>query len=102
MTKRLLGIDPVTGSTQFVDYDEATDTFRVVDEIEAQPLIDLNRKFYNEAPRRFEPDGAVVARVPMVLWAKLQREGSLYDEKWMARWLNDSDNLGFRTRPGRV
>jgi hypothetical protein len=102
MTKRLLGIDPVTGSTQFVDYDEATDTFRVVDEIEAQPLIDLNRKFYNEAPRRFEKDGAVVARLPMVLVMKLMREGSYYDTKWLARYLNDSDNRGLRVRPGHI
>jgi hypothetical protein len=101
MTKRLLGIDPVTGSTQFVDYDEATDTFRVVDEIEAQPLIDLNRKFYNDTAARWG-DGATVARLPMVLWTKLRAEGILDDPKALRRWLNDSDNQGFRTRRGRV
>ena len=101
MTKRLLGIDPVTGSTQFVDYDEATDTFRVVDEIEAQPLIDLNRKFYNDTAARWG-DGATVARVPMVLWTKLRAEGILDDPKALKRWLNDTDNQGFRTRRGRV
>jgi hypothetical protein len=86
---------------QYVDYDENTDTFRVVDEIEAQPLIDANKKFFN-AEHGGWGDGKAVGRVPMVLWQKLKREGVLDDEKALRRWLNDSDNAGFRIRPGRV
>lgn len=99
--RRVLAFDPATGSMQYVDYDENTDTFRVCDEIEAQPLIDLNKKFYNEAPTRWR-DGQVVGRVPMQLWQTLKSQGIIDDDKALRRWLNDSDNAGFRTRPGRV
>jgi len=99
--RRVLAFDPATGCMQYVDYDENTDTFRVVDEIEAQPLIDLNKKFFNEAPDRWG-DGQTVGRVPLVLWNKLKREGIIDDEQALRRWLNDPDNRGFRTRPGRV
>ena len=99
--RRLLGVDPLTGTAQYVDYDENEDAFRYHQVVEADPITDFNRLLFNDAPQRWG-DMQRVASLPMVLWLKLKRDGVLDDPKRLAAWLNDPDNAAFRTRPGRV
>jgi hypothetical protein len=99
--KRLLDIDPLTGTAQYSAYDESADAFHYHQEIEAQPLQELNRKFYNDAATGWG-DGQIVARLPLVLWLKLYQDGTLNDRAKLKRWLNDPDNRDFRVRPGWV
>ena len=99
--RRVVAFDPATGSLAYVDYDESTDTFRYVQEIEAEPLLDYNRQLYNEAPDHWG-DGAVAARMPLELYFDLKRQGIMDDERALKRWLNDLDNQKFRTRRGTV
>jgi hypothetical protein len=101
MTKRCFAVDPLTGTASYVDYDEATDTFTLVDEIDPTNLIEWNKKLYNEAPDRWG-DGAMVSKVPMLLRHKLIKEGIWDDPKARKKWLNDSDNRAWRVRPGRL
>ena len=101
MTKRLFAIDPLTGVASYVDYDEATDSYTLVDEVDPTALIEWNKKLYNEAPERWG-ELASVAKVPMLLRHKLIREGIWDDPKAKRKWLNDPDNRAFRTRPGRL
>jgi hypothetical protein len=101
MTKRLFAVDPLTGTASYVDYDEGSDTFTLVDEVDPTALIEFNKLCFNEAPDRWG-DGAGVARVPMLLRQQLVREGIWDDPKAKARWLNDPDNRAWRIRPGRV
>jgi len=98
---RSLGVDPFTGTAQYVDYDDTDDALRYHQEVEAQPLIDLNRACSNDMPVRWG-DGRVVARVNMLQWMLLSQLGILDDQKALKRWLNDADNRGFRVMPGWV
>jgi hypothetical protein len=44
----------------------------------------------------------LVASIPESLYYKMKAEGKIDDQEYMKRWLNDSDNQFFRTRPGKV
>lgn len=101
MTKRLFAVDPMTGTASYVDYDELTDSFTLVDEVDPTELIEWNKRFYNEAPDRWG-NGATVARLPALLRHQLKQAGILDDPKAYAKWLNDPDNRAWRIRPGRV
>src|SRR5881394_2001628 len=64
-------------------------------------IIEANRAAYNAAgnhPRW--GDGRVVGRIPMVLYYELKEKGILTDSKRLRQWMNDPDNLVFRTMPG--
>lgn len=43
-----------------------------------------------------------VAEIPMVIYQKMVREGSINDKKALKKWLNDPDNKMFRTWKGKV
>jgi hypothetical protein len=101
MTKRLYAIDPMTGTASYVDYDEATDTFILLNEVDPTELIEWNKRLYNEAPSRWN-NGASAARLPPLLRHQLVQEGIWDDPKAKAKWLNDSDNRAWRIRPGKV
>jgi len=99
--RKLLRVDPFTGTAQYVEYSDVDDTFRFIQELDAEPIQDFNRQQYNEPNARWG-DAQRVASLPLVLWFKLKQDGTLDDPKRLARWLNDPDNRDFRTRPGWV
>lgn len=102
--RRLLSVDPMTATRTYVDYDENEDALRIIEEVDVDRLLELNRAMFNEAPSNWG-DGASVARMPMVLREKLKREGIIRadgDTTLWKRWLNDPDNRGWRIRPGRI
>jgi hypothetical protein len=99
----LFGVDPLTGTTQYVDYDEATDTFRFVQEADPIALLERNQRLYNEASTRRYGDGLeAVASLHPLLEMTLRQQGIWDDPKARARWLNDPDNRKWRVRPGWV
>lgn len=101
MTKRLIALDPLTGTACYVDYNEADDSFTIVNEVDPRQIIERNKRLYNDAPARFG-DLADISSMPELLRWQLVQEGIWDDPKARARWLNDSDNRAWRTRPGRV
>ena len=99
--RRLISVDPLTGTRAYVDYDEAEDAMHFIEEQDVTQLLALNRAMYNEAPTGWG-DGATAARLPLSLWMRLKREGVLDDPKRWRRWLNNSENRHFRIRPGWI
>jgi hypothetical protein len=99
--RRLLDVDPLTGTHHYVDYDETEDVFRFQQEVEAEPVTEHNGALYNDAPSRWG-DMQKVASIPMPLWWLLKTTGILDDRKALEKWLNDPEHRKFRTRPGRV
>ena len=97
--RKLLRVDPLTGTAQYVEYDENDDTFRFIQEQDHAALAEHNRRQYIEPNDRWG-DMQRVATLPMVLWLKLFQAGILNDQKALRRWLNDPDNRDFRARPG--
>lgn len=43
-----------------------------------------------------------LATIPNVVWQKMLQEGSVHDDNYLKKWLNDSANKCFRIWPGRV
>jgi len=43
-----------------------------------------------------------VAEIPMVIYQKMLREGSIKDKKHLKKWLNDPDNKMFRVWKGKI
>lgn len=103
MEKRLFDVDPLTGSRQFFYYDEATDETTIETVQDAEPLMDLNLASYNSIDHRARwGEGQMVARLPLNIFWDLKQRGIIGNQKAFSRWLNDSENMKFRTRPGRV
>lgn len=99
--RKLLRVDPLTGTAQYVEYDDNDDTFRFIQEQDHQSIADFNRGQYNEPNDRWG-DMQRVATLPMALWLKLFQDGILNDPKAIRRWLNDPDHKDFRARPGWI
>lgn len=100
---RFFDRDPLTGSTTLYHFDHADQTFSYEEILDVEPVIDANRRMHNDATdKSWKGEMHLVASIPMPIWFKLKKEGILDDKKAFQRWLNDSDNAAFRSRPGRV
>jgi hypothetical protein len=68
-----------------------------------QPTIDQNTAQRNLAKRDWGGDYHHIASVPLNVFhdqlAEASRQG---DDKFISRWLNDSDNRAWRTKDGTV
>jgi len=65
--------------------------------------IEANRDMRNAASKGWQGDWHKVASVPLNLYYdKLHEAAKQDDEKFIDRWLNDSDNRAWRTKGGRV
>jgi len=102
--KRHFDFDPLTGITQTFHMDAGSDTFWIEETQDLTPLIDANKAKFNEfsGPRDKWGDLAHVASIPFLLANQLMQEGKIWDQEYLRRWVNDSDNAVFRTRPGRI
>ena len=100
MARVLVDVDPLTGTSHYASWDN-DDTFRFQQEVDHQPLADINAERRAAAHPRWG-DGKPVASIPMPLWWLLKTTGVLDDPKALARWLNDPAHRHFRTREGRV
>lgn len=96
--------DPVTGRTVWQLFDGEKTVFRI--DTPVQTAIDQNTAFRNAAPDGWKGDYHRVASVPMQLLYDdnlgLNKAIQQGDDKYMSRWLNDSDNRAWRTKDGRV
>jgi hypothetical protein len=99
---RLLGVDPVSGVESYWHWDAASETYTIEDvDPNLDALIDLNKTLYNEELNQ-RGDMRRIASVPMTVYQDLVKQGITRDPKAFKQWLNDRDNLVFRTQPGRI
>ena len=113
---RLLDTDPLARTSRWFHYDEDTGDFRIETRQDVQAVVQENKALYNSTDERTRfnvrgkesPLGARMAQIPLQVWGQLVQKGivrwdyTVVDQQAFDRWLNDSDNLAFRTRPGRV
>jgi len=101
--KRVLSKDPSTGVTEFFTFDRMNDTFTIHSEQDVAPTIERAKASFNSTDERARwGDWQRVATIPLVVLNDLKKKGIADDNKKMKAWLNDRDNMLFRTRPGRV
>lgn len=102
MESRLLDIDPLTGAVETYYYDDADEQFFIERVEDITPLIEHNRWLDRNAPGNWKGEFHRVATIPATVVADLRQRGILDDPARLRAWLNERDNLVFRTRPGRV
>lgn len=110
---RLFDRNELFGITRVSHYDEDNDTFTIETFQDCDVVIEANKRQYNATDERAKHgDGlAHYATIPLAVLEDLQQKGiyapgktNIYHDggKRFRKWLNDSDNRFFRTRPGRV
>ena len=94
-----------TTSVGLNDKDEIT--LQTAQNVDA--LIEQNKKEYNNAETKWSDQlfGNKVASIPFTAIDKLNKQGimkgfTVLDQKKFFAWLNDPDNLFFRTKKGRL
>jgi len=102
MSTRLLEFDPVTRTRSVFHYDNQDETFVISTEQDVAEIVDDNKALANQHDGNWRGDMHRVASIPLSVWQELQRKGIAKDKAALRRWLNDSDNRCFRTRPGTV
>ena len=87
------------------DKDEIT----IQQEQDVTALIDQNKKEYNNAETKWSDQlfGNKVASIPFTAIDKLKKQGimkgfTVLDQKRFFAFLNDPDNVYFRTKPGQL
>ena len=101
MTKRLLDFDPHLGVASYHHFDNETGLTTITSESDVSAILDFNKRQNNDANRRFG-EFTKVASIDPVTWTRLKKEGIADDSKALKRWLNDPDNMYFRTHPGTL
>jgi len=90
-----------SGVTDEVWTDDIDGKLHFKSEQDVTEIVERNKALYNDAGERPRwGSGRVVASIPMAVYADLQRQGILNDQKALHKWLMDPDNRAFRTMPG--
>lgn len=105
--RRLFDHNPDTGLTEwFIGTDEG---FMIETVQDVKPFIEANKRSWNESEKHTKyGEWTRIASLPAVIVMELNKkgilrmDGSILDDKKYRDWLNDRDNLLFRTRAGKV
>ena len=94
-----------TTSVGLNDQDEIT----IKQEQDVTELLEQNKKEYNNADSKWSDElfGNKVASIPFTAIDKLNKQGimkgfTVLDQKKFFAWLNDPENLFFRTKKGHL
>lgn len=83
------------------DNGDGSRTFRT--DYEVDPTVELNKAQRNMAQAGWKGDYHHVASIPLgVYYDQLAEASKQNDEKYISKWLNDSSNMAWRTKEGRV
>ena len=91
--------------TSVTTFEESDGKITLTKHMDAQPIIDANRRDYNNWNTKSDhsKDGLRhVARIPHTIWSNWMKEtnGAIeHDQQLLYKYLNDSDNKYFRTNP---
>ena len=100
---RILSQNKDAGITQF--WHEHTDgSVTIETKQDITDIIESNKATYNNVDGRANWKGDIhrIGSVPLSIYYELKRLGILDDQARIKKWLNDSSNQVFRTRPGKV
>lgn len=98
----LMEADPQTGRTVWAC--EVGDQIHIRVDQPVDALLAQNREAFNNAPSGWKGDWHRIASVPLnVLHASgLDEAIGQKDDRFLSKWLNNSNNRAWRTRDGRV
>ncbi|PDT39814.1 MULTISPECIES: hypothetical protein [Sinorhizobium] len=98
----LYDYDHATGRSVWHYFDGEKDVFRV--DYPVTNVISENQSVRNEASRAWKGDWHRVASIPLNVahHSGLVQAHSEGDDRFVKRWINDSDNRVWRTKEGRL
>lgn len=101
---RLLSDDPETGIRRLFHYDEETDVVTIETQQDVEAVLEMNQYLRNNTDARagWKGDLHWIGQIPPTIYYDLKKRGIFDDQVAFRKWLNDPDNICFRTRPGRV
>lgn len=99
---RLFDYDHQTGRQVWAfHHDDGRTTLRT--DYPVQDTVDANQVQRNLAQNNWKGDYHQVASIPQnIFHEQLAEANRQSDEKFISKWLNDSDNAAWRTKEGRV
>ena len=84
-----------------MEHADGTTTIRT--DYPVDPLIDENTAMRNAVDPGWKGDWHKIASIPAgLVYGELEGAIAQQDDKYLSRWLNDSDNRAWRTKEGRV
>jgi hypothetical protein len=100
---RLLDHDPET-KTKTIFHSDGEGGGTIETQADVTDLLELNKSRYNDVDQRarFGEKSWVVASIPLHVYMDLKQKGIADDQRKFARWLDDPENLFYRTRPGKL
>lgn len=103
LLRAVLDYDPAT-KTKTVFHELDDDKFAIETVADVTDLIEANKIKYNDVDERarFGEKAWVVASLPMHVYFDLVKKGIANDKVKFAKWLDDPENLFWRTRPGKL
>jgi hypothetical protein len=98
----LVDHDPKLGRTVWaLSNPDGSTTYRT--DYMVQPTVDLNTAQRNIAKADWGGDWHHVASIPLnVYYDQLHEATRQEDDRFVSKWLNDSDNRAWRTKEGRI
>ena len=87
--------DPVTG--RYTEVETEGKGLIFVHSQDTDPIVASAKAIASGFDPLVRRDTIHVARIPLVIWRRLQQLGITKDEKLLNKWLNDRDNRVFRT-----
>ena len=100
-----MGRNAPAGITRTMHEDAVTGAFTVESVQDVTEIVAANKASYAATRQRAPCTGDGIHRyasIPLGIYFDLVKQGITRDPVAMKRWLNDPDNLAFRTRPGKV
>lgn len=67
-------------------------------------IVEANKLLYNDVDQRarYGEHMQRVASIPVGVGMQMYLEGKMSDTDYLLKWLDDNDQLAFRTRPGKL
>lgn len=100
---RVFNTDPITKTKRLFHWNEAEESFHIETLQDVTDIVEDNKGFANHFDERtgWKGDFHRVASIPMPIYMGLPKD-LREDNKALLRWLDDSDQRAFRTRPGKL
>lgn len=100
---RLMDYDPDT-KTKTIFHSDGEGGYTIETLQDSTELIEYNKARYNNVDQRarWGEKAWVAASLPLHVYHDLMRKGIAQDEKKLAKWLDDPENVYYRTRPGKL
>lgn len=102
---RVFSHDPLTGKTVYFHMDEDDESFTLETHEPMDPVVEAAKRSSASVDERARWNTMEhVGWMPGTVHAKIMRENPEREDyqRAMKKWINDPDNRGFRSRPGRV